>query len=124
MKRLCLLLLSVFVLASCDSPERTVDTLRKQITSFKATPTDAIQLQIEQSFAKLDTQIDKLEASGKPNEASVLRRQESTLRSDYQAAKVAKTINDAKSAIQGIGESLKDVGRSIENVFQSTNDSN
>ena len=56
-------------LTACDSPQSTVDSLRREIAAFRANPGDQEQLAIEQSFAKLESQIAKLEKSGKSAEA-------------------------------------------------------
>ncbi len=124
MKKLALLLLMILTLAGCDSPQNTVKSLSKDIEAFRASPNDQIQMTIEQSFAKLDQQISSLENQGKSQDASLLRSQESSLRGDYAAAKIARSVNDAKNAIQGFGNAFKEAGKSIGDVFrESTNSS-
>jgi uncharacterized lipoprotein YajG len=121
-KKLVLLALAALVLAGCDNPQNTVTTLNKDIARFRATPDDQTQMAIEQSFAKLDRQIADLEKKGKTTEAGTLRSQEATLRADYAAAKIARTVRDAANAIHGIGNAFKEAGQSIGDVFrESTN---
>lgn len=124
MKKLALLALAALVLAGCENPQSTVNSLNKEIAQYRATPNDQTQMVIEQSFAKLERQIADLEKKGKTTEAASLRTQESALRADYAAAKIAKTVNDATNAIHGIGNALKEAGQSIGDVFRDPTNSN
>jgi hypothetical protein len=47
-----------------------------------------------------------------------------SLRGDYQTAKIARALQNARSAIQGFGEALKDTAKSVEDALKSsqTND--
>lgn len=117
------LLLLVLTLAGCDSPQRTIDTLRTEITDFKAAPDEKKQAQIEANFAKLEEQISKTESKDSIK-ADLLKRQYAGLQGEYQAAKLAKTLNDAKNAIQGIGEAFKEGAKSFgESLKNSGTDS-
>ena len=107
------------VLAGCDSPQRTADSLRKQIMEFKAAPDEKRQAKIDEDFAKLEGQIAALQQSGDPR-AENLRSQLASLRGDYQAAKMSKAVQDAKNAIQGFGEALKDTAKSVEDAFKES----
>ena len=107
------------LLAGCDSPQRTVDSIRKQLTEFKAAPDDTKQAKIETDFAKLESQIAGLEQRGDPR-TEEMKRQMASLRSDYQAAKIAKALLDAKSAIEGFGQAIKDTAESVEDAFKNS----
>jgi dephospho-CoA kinase len=111
------------LLGGCDSPQRTVDSLRKEITEFKAAPNETRQAKIDEDFAKLEGQIAKLQQRGDA-QAEELKSRLASLRNDYQAAKVARAVQDAKSAIQGFGQALKDTAKSVEDAFKKseTND--
>jgi outer membrane murein-binding lipoprotein Lpp len=113
------LALGAVLLAGCDSPQRTVDSLRKQLTEFKAAPDDTKQAKIETDLAKLESQIAALEQRGDPK-AEEFRKQLASLRSDYQAAKIAKALLDAKSAIEGFGQAIKDTAKSVEDAFKDS----
>src|SRR5262245_14685683 len=103
MKRTFLALaMGVAVLAGCDSPQRTVDSLLKDIMEFKATPDEKRQAKIDENFAKLEGQIAALRQRGDPK-AEEFRSQLNSLRAEYQAARMAKAVQDAKKAIQGFG---------------------
>lgn len=106
------------LLAGCDSPQRTVDSLRKELTEFKAAPDDTKQARIESDFAKLESQIARLEQRGDPK-ADDLKKQLASLRSDYQSAKIARALLDAKSAIEGFGQAIKDTAKSVEEAFKN-----
>lgn len=113
------LLLAAFTLAGCDSPQRTIDTLRAEIAAFKSAPDEKKQAAIETHFAKLEEQIAKTEAKDSVK-ADLLKRQYAGLQGEYQAAKLAKTLNDAKNAIQGIGEAFKEGARSFGETLKNS----
>jgi outer membrane murein-binding lipoprotein Lpp len=109
----------VALLAGCDNPQRTVDSLRKDLMEFRAAPDDAKQARIEADLAKLESQIARLEQSGDPR-AEDLKRQLALLRSDYQTAKITKALLDAKTAIEGFGQAIKETAKSVEDAFKNT----
>lgn len=126
MKRLGTLVIAVIALTlvGCDNPQRTVDTLQKEITAFKTTPDDKKQLEIEQNLAKLEAQVEKLQKKGDAR-ADEFAKELTALRTDYQAAKMAKALEDAKKALQGFGEALKEGVKSVGDAFrQNTNSTN
>ena len=112
--------LAALFLVGCDSAQRTVDTARKQLMEFQAAPDAAKQAAVEKSLAKLDRQIDDLEKNGEPAEAAILRHQASSLKGDFQAARLAKTLRDAKNAIQGFGDAIKDAGKSFNDTLRNS----
>ncbi len=112
-------LAACFVLIGCDRPEATVGKLRTEIAEYKTNPTDVAQATIEADFARLDEQIAKLEARGKSSEASTYRSTADNLQADYRAARMMRSLKDAQSAIQGVGEAVKEAGKSIGDVFKS-----
>lgn len=123
--RKTLALLAVAVgLAACDSPGRTVQTTKSQIAAFQANPDSAKQAAVEESLARLDLQVGELEKKGDTIQADLFRRQAASLRSDFQAAKMSKAINDAKKAIEGIGDAFKDAGKTIGEALKSSSDTN
>ena len=111
--------LAAVALSGCDSPQRTIDSLRKEIMEFKAAPDEKKQANIDEKFAKLEGQIAALQQRGEPK-AEELRSQLVSLRADYQAARMAKAVQDAKSAIQGFGEALKDTAKSVQDAFKKS----
>jgi len=120
MKRIfvALLLGALALVIGCDSPQRTVTSLRKEIAEFKVAPYDKRGAKIDQDFAKLERQIAELQQRGDPS-ADELRNQLVSLRSEYQAAKISKAVQDARDAIQGFGQALKDTARSVEEAFKN-----
>ena len=113
------LALGAALLSGCDNPQKTVDSLRRELMEFKAAPDEAKQAKIDASFAKLESQIIALQQRG-DGKADEFKRQLASLRGDYQAAKMAKALQDAKSAIQGFGEALKDTAKSVEDAFKNS----
>lgn len=110
----------VLTLAGCDSPSRTVETTRKQLSEFQANPDAARQAAVEKSLDKLDSQVAELEKKGLGTQADEFRRESFTLHTDFQAAKMARAINDAKNAIQGFGEAFKAAGKSFSETFKNS----
>ena len=111
---------ALLALAGCHSPARTVDTARRQLSAFQAAPDAEKQAAVEQSLASLDAQVDELEKKGDHVQADLFRRQASSLRTDFQAAKMARAFNDASKAIQGIGEAIKDAGKSFSETLKNS----
>ncbi len=118
---LILILAAVFV-TGCDSPQPTIDTLRKEIAAFKTTPDDKKQLEIEQNLAKLEAQVEKLQRKGDAK-ADDYARELTSLRTDYQAAKMGKALEDAKKALEGFGNALKDGVKSFGDTFRKETNS-
>lgn len=112
------LVAACFAFAGCDNPQRTIDRLRPEIAAFKAAPSETTQRKIEEDFARLDAQIEKLERKDKIVEAAQFRSVAENLRADYRTAKVMRTMKDAQSAIQNFGAALKDAGKSIGDAFR------
>ena len=119
-RTLLVLSLGAVLLAGCDNPQRTVDSLRKEIMEFKAAPDEKRQAKIDEEFAKLESQIAALQQRGDPK-VDQLKSQLASLRSDYQAARMLKAVQDAKNAIQGFGDALKETAKSVEDAFKKTN---
>jgi predicted small secreted protein len=113
------LALAAALLASCDNPQKTVDSLRSELREFKAAPDETKQAKIEADFAKLESQIAVLQQRGDVK-AEEFREQPASLRGDYQTAKMMKALQDAKSAIDGFGEAFKDTAKGIENAFKDS----
>jgi predicted small secreted protein len=121
MKRVSIaLLVGAMLLVGCDSPQRTVASLRKEIAEFKTAPNEKTRIKIEEDFAKLERQIADLQQRGDPK-ANELRSQFVSLRSEYQAAKISKAVQDTRNAIQGFGDALKETARSVEEAFKNAN---
>jgi predicted small secreted protein len=113
------LALGAALLAGCDNPQRTVDSLRKEIMEFKAAPDEKKQARIDENFARVESQIAALQQRGDPK-ADELKNQLASLRADYQAARISKAVQDARKAIQGFGEALKDTAKGVEDAFKKT----
>ena len=119
MKRVSIaLLVGAMLLVGCDNPQRTVASLRKEIAEFKTAPNEKTRIKIEEDLAKLERQIAELQQRGDPK-ADELRNQLVSLRSEYQAAKISKAVQDTRNAIQGFGEALKETARSVEEAFKN-----
>ena len=117
MKRALLALTCALVLAGCDSAQSTADKLRVEIAEFKNTPDDKKQALIEEHFAKLETQLAALQKRGDAK-ADAISDQLTSLKEQYQTAKLAKALNDAKNAIQGFGQAVKDTAKDIQQTVQ------
>jgi hypothetical protein len=115
-----LLLIPLLFLAACDSPKKTLDGLQSEIAAYSIESTPAAEQKIELGFEKLDADIAKLNDSGKTAEAASLQRQVDALRSRYDTARLAGSLQKARNAIQGFGQSVKNLGEQIGEVFKPT----
>ena len=121
MKKLFLtLLLPLLFLSACDSPKKTLDSLQREIAAYSIEPTPEAEQKIQAGFEKLDADIAKLNDSGKTAEAAELQRQVDNLRSQYDTARLAGSLQKARNAIQGFGQSVKNLGEQIGEVFKPT----
>jgi hypothetical protein len=120
MKKLLLLLLPLLLLVACDSPQKTIEALQRDIAAYSIEPTPAADEKIQAGFAKLDTDISKLNATGKTSEADALQRQIDSLRSQYDTARLAGSLQKARHVIEGFGQSVKNLGQQIGEVFKPT----
>ena len=110
------------VLAGCSNPEATVSQARQDLKTFRAEPGEKSELAVERSLEKLAGQDQSLERAGKTAEAEHFRGILSDLRAEFQGAKVARAINDARSALKGFGNAMKEAGKSFdEAIKQITN---
>ena len=118
----CLLIIlpTILFLTGCDSPKKTLDGLQSEIAAYSIKPTPAAEQKIEEGFEKLDADIAKLNDSGKTAEAASLQRQVDALRSRYDTARLAGSLQKARNAIHGFGESVKNLGEQIGEVFKPT----
>jgi len=118
-------ILVVFTLTGCDSPERSIDSARKAVAEFQASPTSTTEADAEKQLAKIEARIDDLAAKGgDPARVEALRREAASLRADFQAARMAKALLDAKSAIEGIGNAVKDATKSFTDTLKNANETN
>jgi hypothetical protein len=120
MKKLLLLLLPLLFLVACDSPQRTIEALQHDIAAYSIEPTPSADEKIQAGFAKLDADISKLNAAGKTSEADALQRQVDSLRPQYDTARLAGSLQKARHAIEGFGQSAKNLGQQIGEVFKPT----
>ena len=115
-----LLLIPLLFLAACDSPKKTLDGLQNEIAAYSLEPTPDAEQKIQAGFEKLGADIARLNDSGKTAEAASLQRQVDTLRSQYDTARLAGSLQKARNAIQGFGQSVKNLGEQIGEVFKPT----
>ena len=115
-----LLLIPLLFLAACDSPKKTLDGVQNEIAAYSLEPTPDAEQKIEVGFKKLDADIAKLNDSGKTAEAATLQRQVDALRSQYDTARLAGSLQKARNAIQGFGQSVKNLGEQIGEAFKPT----
>ena len=120
MKNILLLLLPLLFLVACDSPQKTIEALQRDIAAYSIEPTPAAEEKIQAGFARLDADISKLNAAGKSSEAEALQRQVVALRSQYDTARLAGSLQKARNAIEGFGQSVKNLGEQIGEVFKPT----
>lgn len=113
----CILVLG---LCGCDSPDRTLDEIRRDLAAYKANPTPESEARVTDGFTKLDGQIAELNQDGRTAEAAAVEGLASNLRGDFRAARMVNSLRDAQNAIEGIGQAIKDAGKSIGDAFKES----
>ena len=120
MKNILILLLPLLLLVACDSPQKTIEALQRDIAAYSIESTPSAEEKIQTGFEKLDTDISKLNAAGKTSEAEALQRQVGGLRSQYETARLAGSLQKARNALEGFGQSVKNLGQQIGETFKPT----
>lgn len=124
MKRAFLLLaLSVLMLAGCDNPQGNVDKIRQEIADFRDAPSEEKKAKINENLVKLQKQVEEMKAKGDAK-AAEFQRKLNTLETDYQAAQFGQVVDDAKRAIQGFGEALKEGAKTFQDTLKDNHSTN
>ena len=77
--------LALCFLVGCDSPSSTIREIRRNLDTFKSSPNLQTKEALEKSFAKMEVQIQELEAKGDTVQYDLFRRQSFTLRYDFHS---------------------------------------
>jgi len=77
--------LALCFLVGCDSPSSTIQEIRRNLDTFKSSPNLVTKEALEKSFAKMEVQIQELEAKGDTVQYDLFRRQSFTLRYDFHS---------------------------------------
>ncbi|MFV0416993.1 MAG: hypothetical protein ACK5NG_11595 [Chthoniobacterales bacterium] len=105
--QLILLSLIAVVITACDSPEATLDRIRREVQSYTKEQTSEKKTAIEASFEKLDKQIDKLAQSGRSIEAKSLKDQRDRVMTEFKQAQFDGAVDQARSAIRKVSAAIK-----------------
>ena len=77
--------LALCFVVGCDSPSSTIREIRGNLDTFKSSPNLQTKEALEKSFAKMEVQIQELEAKGDTVQYDLFRRQSFTLRYDFHS---------------------------------------
>ena len=77
--------LALCFVVGCDSPSSTICEIRRNLDTFKSSPNLQTKEALEKSFAKMEVQIQELEAKGDTVQYDLFRRQSFTLRYDFHS---------------------------------------
>ena len=112
MKNLMLLPIALvaLVLAGCDQPQDTLQTLQTEVSAYASKPSDEAAAKIDANFTKLDQQIAGLRESGKADDATSLANQRDALQAQYAAARMTASLLKAKEAAANVGEAFRKAG--------------
>ena len=105
--------MAIVVLTGCHKTEDTLQSLAKDIDTYREIPTEQGKIAIEKKFIVLAEEINNAEKSGKSDLAASLRVRTRDLKTDFDAAKFAHGVQDLGKMLQGGVEALKDAGRTI-----------
>ena len=79
------ILLALALLIGCDSPSSTIQEIKCNLDTFKSSPNLKTKEAVEKSFAKMEVQIQDLEAKNDIVQYDLFRRQAFTLRYDFHS---------------------------------------
>ena len=79
------ILLALALLIGCDSPSSTIQEIKRNLDTFKSFPNLKTKEAVEKSFAKMEVQIQDLEAKNDIVQYDLFRRQAFTLRYDFHS---------------------------------------
>ena len=115
-----LLVAAALLLGGCDSPQRTLDGLRRDVADYAATPSDVSAAKIEEGFARLDRQIEELQAKGRGAEARALQDERDLLKARFAGARLGAGLQGLKQAARQVGEAFRQAGETIGGAPRST----
>ncbi len=108
----------VLVLAGCDTPAKTAQTLANDIVAYSADPQPETAVRIEADFARLDAQIEKLRAGGQEVEAGAWQQERDALKLRFAAARMAGNLQGVKKAAEDLGKSFRQAGEAFGEAFK------
>jgi hypothetical protein len=114
-----LLAVILFSAPGCDSPQDTLQSLRKEVSAYATSPTDAAAAKIDEGFARLDGQIAKARAAGQTAEASSMGQERDALQAQYAAARMTASLLKAKEAAANVGEAFRKAGEAFGKTLQN-----
>lgn len=80
-----MIVFTLCLLVGCDSPSSTIQEIKHNLDTFKTSPNLKTKEALEKSFAKMEVQIQDLEAKGDTVQYDLFRRQAFTLRYDFHS---------------------------------------
>ncbi|MCX6974186.1 MAG: hypothetical protein NTZ94_07775 [Verrucomicrobia bacterium] len=92
------LVMALFLLTGCDSPSSRIQEIKRNLDIFKRSPNQQTKEALEKSFAKMEVQIQELEAKGDTVQFDLFRRQAFTLRYDFHSTLLAIAKWNAEEA--------------------------
>lgn len=115
-----LLVAAALLLGGCDSPQRTLDGLRRDVAEYAAAPSDVSAAKIEEGFARIDRQIEELQAKGRGAEARALQDERDLLKARFAGARLGAGLQGLKQAAQQVGEAFRQAGETIGGAPRAT----
>lgn len=109
----------LFSAPGCDSAQDTLQSLRKEVSAYATSPTDAAAAKIDQGFARLDGQITKARAAGQTAEATSMGQERDALEAQYAAARMTASLLKAKEAAANVGEAFRKAGEAFGQTLQN-----
>lgn len=92
------LVIALCLLTGCDSPSSRIQEIKLNLDTFKRYPNQQTKEALEKSFAKMEVQIQELEAKGDTVQFDLFRRQAFTLRYDFHSTLLAIAKWNAEEA--------------------------
>ncbi len=115
--RVCLVFLCLLTLVGCDSPERHLHQASKAVAAFQATPSPSTEEAAEKAVADARAAVAATEKSGQTSRLRELNATLAGVESDFQAARMAYAVTQARQAVEQFGSAIKNVGESLKDAF-------
>ena len=101
-----LLLMALCLITGGDSPSSRIQEIKRNLDAFKRSPNKETKEALEKSFAKMEVQVQELEAKGDTVQYDLFRRQSFTLRYDFHSTLLAIAKFDTEEGVRRAAENV------------------
>jgi hypothetical protein len=96
--------MALCLITGCDSPSSRIQEIKRNLDAFQRSPNKETIEALEKSFAKMEVQVQELEAEGDTVQYDLFRRQSFTLRYDFHSTLLAIAKFDTEEGVRRAAE--------------------